>query len=98
MYNDPRLMYRQILSLIKMTPIKIYKHKHVYIHLSLLTKLHRDSDFSHLLLKSIEKEVSIFIPKDFYLSLDLEYMGEFYLTNKTLLVMYSLKFFYLLSL
>ncbi len=59
-----------------------YKHSHVMINLYLLPKKHRDDAYSKNLLDHLKEYVRGYIPFDSYLSLQIYFRDEYYLTQE----------------
>lgn len=61
-----------------------YLHSHVYLEMKLLRKPHRDADFMQACLKMLDDLIKPYIPLNTYYSINLEFMGEYYLTDQLL--------------
>ncbi|AQS37000.1 hypothetical protein Sps_01836 [Shewanella psychrophila] len=62
-------------------PCSQYKYPHVLIIVSLLTKPHRDQEFTNTLSEKIAKEVKKEFKQSLYFSLNIEYSTANYTTN-----------------
>ncbi|MCL1044345.1 MULTISPECIES: hypothetical protein [Shewanella] len=62
-------------------PCSQYKYSHMLITVSLLTKPHRDSAFTHQLSVDIEQAIKAHLKQSVYFSLNIEYSLAYYTTN-----------------
>lgn len=63
-------------------PTDIYHHTHVLVTISMLTKAHRDADFTRALLNDLETAIKAHIAQPCYFSLALDYTTDRYVTNE----------------
>lgn len=63
-------------------PATDYRHSHLIITVSLLTKPHRDTAFSKALMADLEALVKSFLSTPCYFSLSLQYSSDTYITNR----------------
>jgi len=63
-------------------PTDQYLHTHVYLHVSLLPKPHRDDEFMHLLIQSLRDCATPYLPTGCWLSIDATFSSPYYLTEK----------------
>ena len=62
-------------------PCSEYKHTHIFITVSLLTKPHRDELFTKELSTELEQAIKRHLKQSLYFSLNIEYSGAYYTTN-----------------
>lgn len=62
-------------------PCSEYKHSHVLVTISLLTKPHRDKTFTLELSKELEGAIKQHLKQSLYFSLSIEYSLAYYTTN-----------------
>ncbi|WP_394496828.1 hypothetical protein [Shewanella sp. ENK2] len=62
-------------------PCAEYKHTHILVTVSLLTKPHRDEQFTLELSAEIESAIKRHLQQSLYFSLNIEYSGAYYTTN-----------------
>ncbi|OBT08316.1 hypothetical protein A9267_11470 [Shewanella sp. UCD-FRSSP16_17] len=62
-------------------PCSEYKHTHILITISLLTKPHRDEQFTLELSAELEHAIKRHLKQSLYFSLNIEYSGAYYTTN-----------------
>ncbi len=62
-------------------PAELFKHTHLLITIWLLPKTHRDQEFSQKLLRSIKTGLRHCLPKQCFLSLELVYRDNNYVTE-----------------
>jgi len=62
-------------------PCLEYKHSHILITISLLTKPHRDEAFTLTLSSKLEKSIKQHLKQSTYFSLNIEYSLAYYTTN-----------------
>lgn len=60
-----------------------YLHSHVILSIKVLCKAHRDDKFMRALLGQIEMVITPVLPRDCFYSIDLDFVGDYYLTSKT---------------
>lgn len=63
-------------------PSETFRHTHMLVSVSLLSKPHRDRAFSEALMADLEKSVKACLGQTCFFSLSLTYSGEFYVTNE----------------
>ena len=64
-------------------PTMDYLHTHIYIHISLLKKSHRDVDFMKNCIGKIENIIKPVLPKGCYYSVELNFSSDYYITSQT---------------
>ena len=62
-------------------PCSEYKHPHILVTVSLLTKPHRDEQFTLELSAEIESAIKSHLQQSLYFSLNIEYSNAYYTTN-----------------
>ena len=62
-------------------PCSQYKHTHLLVSISLLTKPHRNKAFTEKLSAEIEKIIKAHLKQSLYFSLNIEYSLAYYTTN-----------------
>lgn len=62
--------------------ISDYLHTHLYVHITVLKKDHRDDVFMRSLLNSLSAIVAAALPVGCYFSLELDFAGDYYITSK----------------
>jgi len=62
-------------------PCSKYKHSHILVTISLLTKPHRNDVFTQKLSKEIEESIKKYFNQSLYFSLNIEYSQSYYTTN-----------------
>ncbi|MCL1066093.1 hypothetical protein L2735_04635 [Shewanella olleyana] len=62
-------------------PCSEYKHTHILVTISLLTKPHRDEQFTLELSAEIESAIKPHLKQNLYFSLNIEYSSAYYTTN-----------------
>jgi len=62
-------------------PCSVYKYSHILVTVSLLTKPHRDKEFTQSLSIEIEKAIKSHLQQSLYFSLNIEYSLDYYTTN-----------------
>ncbi|WP_299574585.1 hypothetical protein [uncultured Shewanella sp.] len=62
-------------------PCSKYKHTHILVTVSLLTKPHRDEQFTRELSAELEQAIKHHLKQSVYFSLKIEYSGAYYTTN-----------------
>lgn len=62
-------------------PCSQYKHTHLLVTISLLSKKHRDKTFTEKLSNDIEKVIKAHLKQNLYFSLNIEYSLAYYTTN-----------------
>lgn len=61
-----------------------YLHSHLFLEVKLLRKPHRDAAFMQRCLKMLDDLIKPYIPLNTYYSINLEFMGEYYVTDRLL--------------
>jgi len=62
-------------------PCSQYKHPHILVTISLLTKPHRDAVFTQKLSQELEVAIKEHLSQSHYFSLNIEYSLAYYVTN-----------------
>ena len=62
-------------------PCLEYKYSHILITISLLSKSHRDEEFTLTLSRELEKTIKQHLKQSVYFSLNIEYSLSYYTTN-----------------
>lgn len=62
-------------------PTADFHHTHILISVSLLTKAHRDEEFTRNLLTDLERDIKAFIHQPCQFSLGISYSDTAYVTN-----------------
>jgi len=62
-------------------PCSEYKYTHILVTVSLLTKPHRDKEFTLQLSSEIERAIKLHFKQSLYFSLNIEYSLAYYTTN-----------------
>jgi len=62
-------------------PCSDYKYTHIIVSVSLLTKPHRDKEFTLNLSSELEQTIKLHLKKSAYFSLNIEYSQAYYTTN-----------------
>jgi len=62
-------------------PCSQYKYSHILVTVSLLTKPHRDKEFTEALAIDIENAIKSHLKQSSYFSLNIEYSLDYYTTN-----------------
>lgn len=63
-------------------PATDYLHQHVYCHVSVLNKAHRDDAFMKRLYENLTHTLATFIPKQCHYAIELEFCSAYYSTLK----------------
>lgn len=63
-------------------PTDQYRHTHVLVTVSMLTKAHRDAAFTENLMQDLESAVKKHLDQDCFFSLSLDYSSDYYVTNE----------------
>jgi len=58
-----------------------YKYTHILVTISLLTKPHRDKEFTLKLSSELERAIKLHLKQSVYFSLNIEYSSAYYTTN-----------------
>ena len=66
-------------------PTATYHRPHLKVTVSLLTKPHRDEEFTKALMADLEKQIKAKLFQSCYFSLSIEYSSSYYVTNKHLI-------------
>jgi len=62
-------------------PCSEYKYSHILVTVSLLTKPHRDKEFTLELSRELERTIKLHLKQSLYFSLNIEYSLDYYTTN-----------------
>ena len=62
-------------------PCSEYKYSHILVSISLLTKPHRDKEFTLKLSSELERAIKLHLKQSLYFSLNIEYSQAYYTTN-----------------
>jgi len=62
-------------------PCSEFKYSHILITISLLTKAHRDEEFTLTLSRELEESIKQHLKQSVYFSLNIEYSLAYYTTN-----------------
>lgn len=62
-------------------PTDIYHHSHCLLHVSMLTKAHRDNTFTQALLEDLKAEMKKHLRQKCFLSLGIAYSDDNYITT-----------------
>ncbi|GEM_PF-160999 len=62
-------------------PCSEYKYTHIIVSISLLTKAHRDKEFTLKLSNELERVIKLHLKQSAYFSLNIEYSQAYYTTN-----------------
>jgi len=62
-------------------PCAEYKYTHILISISLLSKPHRDKEFTLQLSNELERAIKLHLKQSLYFSLNIEYSLAYYTTN-----------------
>ncbi|PKG38039.1 hypothetical protein [Psychromonas sp. Urea-02u-13] len=62
-------------------PCAVYKYSHLLLTISLLTKPHRDNEFTQKLSLAIEQTIKKYLKQSLYFSMNIEYSIAHYTTN-----------------
>ena len=62
-------------------PCSEYKYTHIIVSISLLTKPHRDKEFTLKLSSELEQAIKRYLKQSAYFSLNIEYSQAYYTTN-----------------
>jgi hypothetical protein len=63
-------------------PTDIFHHSHCLLHVSMLSKPHRDSVFTKALLRDLKAEMGLHLRQQCFLSLGIQYSDDNYLTTE----------------
>lgn len=63
-------------------PTTAYLHTHVYLHLQLLKKPHRDASFMQNCSRQLEMLLKTRLPVECFYAIDVTFASEYYITNQ----------------